>query len=859
MTFSPDTNAGEFEPEQILGGRYRVLSLLGRGGMGVVYKVEQIYLGIELALKTINQSSLTDVAVRRFQAEARAVFALNHPNVISVHDFGLLDDHTPFLAMEIVEGTTLSSLLKRRVLTVEEAIPIFIQVCAGLAHAHDHGVVHRDIKPGNIMLLDQLLPGTEGSVKILDFGIAKLVASEENEMQSLTRTGEIFGSPLYMSPEQCAGGKVDHRSDIYSLGCVIFEALTGTTPFVGESALATMMMHQSTTIPTLKEASLGTDFPKELEQIVQAMLAKNPNNRYQNLAEAANDLAATERGEALPYNPAAQVKSNTGTSKAKSTTIKMSRALLVALVLGNLIFSAALGTTVTSLLMASRTAVAEKKEPDVQRFPQTDSVGIFVEAIKKGRCAFAEKYVVNDASLAAFENYDGAQSLDLDACQVTDKGLASLRKSKLLNLGVNDCNITEVKNIATFEYLQFLDLRGTYIKDSALPEIAKLNMLHTVNLRNCEITDEGLKKLIPARSLKSILLTPGKFSQKTIAEMHEKMPQCSLEGYIGEPKMQHIMVSHKNPGSYEAAELALKTAEQANPKLTVIADCLSAMCALRFQQKNYAEANKLLARARSLLESNGNKAALAEKLLQSAELAILQNHPQESDQFADESAKLSFDTMLHYAPELMVRLEILTNFAQRTKLYEKSIENSKRAIAIIKLQSPSKQDVYLPDFTEKVGVYYIAEKKPELALPYLKELVELRRAHKDKDPHPFARALIERGEVEPDLKLKEQTYLEGLNLVDALGHPDDGNLLEHYSNACNDMIVVNDVAGNFPESIKYARRGLAVASLIKTDSDARKHLFQSQLVRHLAISGRVQEAKKQAATFHIPWTDKFKE
>lgn len=131
MTFTPENSADEFEPEQILGGRYRVLSVLGRGGMGIVYKVEQIYLGIELALKTINKNSLTDVSVRRFQAEARAVFALNHPNVVSVHDFGLLDDDTPFLAMEIVAGKTLSALLKQRSLTVEEAIPYSFKFARG--------------------------------------------------------------------------------------------------------------------------------------------------------------------------------------------------------------------------------------------------------------------------------------------------------------------------------------------------------------------------------------------------------------------------------------------------------------------------------------------------------------------------------------------------------------------------------------------------------------------------------------------------------------------------------------------------------------------------------------------------------
>ncbi|CAN5319744.1 hypothetical protein BH10CYA1_BH10CYA1_29220 [soil metagenome] len=341
----------EFKPEQLLGGRYKVLSLIGRGGMGVVYKVEQIYLEKELALKTINKTSLTDNSVRRFQAEARAVFALNHPNVISVHDFGLLDEHTPFLAMEYVNGESLAETIKTRILNVSEAIPIFIQACKGLAHAHEHGVVHRDIKPGNIMLVTRLPPGTEGSIKILDFGIAKLTEHESGEIQSLTRTGEIFGSPLYMSPEQCGGGKIDHRSDIYSLGCVMFEALTGTTPFVGDSALSTMMMHQSAPAPSLREASLGGEFPNELEQVVKAMLAKNPDNRYQSLEKAAQDLAATLGGDGLQHNPLTQPESKLIDSGLKAVTITIRRRMLYTLIFGVVFFSAALGTTITNLLM----------------------------------------------------------------------------------------------------------------------------------------------------------------------------------------------------------------------------------------------------------------------------------------------------------------------------------------------------------------------------------------------------------------------------------------------------------------------------------------------------------------------------
>ncbi|MBC7997380.1 MAG: serine/threonine protein kinase, partial [Leptolyngbya sp.] len=318
------TNSG-YQIDQILGGRYRILSVLGKGGMGIVLRVEQIFIGKEFALKTIDKNLLSEVTIRRFKQEAKATFAVSHPNIISVNDFGLLDDETPFMVMEIVSGKTLSTRLKETTsLPIEDAIPIFIQVCFGLAHAHESGIVHRDIKPSNIMLPDPTQTPA-GTVKILDFGIAKFT-QDGGESQALTKTGEIFGSPLYMSPEQCSGSNVDHRSDVYSLGCVLFETLTGTPPFIGETALSTMMKHQSAPIPTLKEASLGGEFPKDLERMMQAMLAKNPNERYQNLGVTAHDLSSIINSEgqaklvkSIPVSAPIQKKSNRAITISRNT------------------------------------------------------------------------------------------------------------------------------------------------------------------------------------------------------------------------------------------------------------------------------------------------------------------------------------------------------------------------------------------------------------------------------------------------------------------------------------------------------------------------------------------------------------
>lgn len=281
-----------FEHGQIVGGKYKVLSILGRGGMGTVYLVEQVFLKKEFALKTLERHQISDVSVRRFQLEAKAASLLNHPNLVQVHDFGLLENGQPFLVMDFVQGVSLAEHLRQNgPLTVDQAAQVFTQACFGLMYAHDSGVIHRDIKPSNIMLVQDAPLGTEGSVRIVDFGIAKFTSTDDGEIQALTRTGEIFGSPLYMSPEQCMGGKIDHRCDIYALGCVLYEALTGAPPHMGSSVLATMLLHQSEKALPLKEASLGRHFPEHLESIVGKMLQKSPAERYKNLGMVAHHMS----------------------------------------------------------------------------------------------------------------------------------------------------------------------------------------------------------------------------------------------------------------------------------------------------------------------------------------------------------------------------------------------------------------------------------------------------------------------------------------------------------------------------------------------------------------------------------------
>jgi serine/threonine protein kinase len=271
-----------------LAGRYYVLSILGFGGMSVVYKAKTLGRSKAriVAVKTLRTKGLNDeLVVKRFQREADLLSHLNHPRIVQVHEYGYTKRGQPYFVMDYLVGENLSSVIKRDgCVTAERARHIFNQVCGAVDHAHRCGVVHRDLKPGNIMLMS--LEGETDFVKVVDFGIARF----EEEAQRLTRLGEVWGSPIYMSPEQCMGAQLDARSDIYSLGIVMYEALTGQVPFLGKTYVETMSKQISEVPKSFTEIRPELVINPLLEQVVLKSLNKDPEKRYQSMAELRIDL-----------------------------------------------------------------------------------------------------------------------------------------------------------------------------------------------------------------------------------------------------------------------------------------------------------------------------------------------------------------------------------------------------------------------------------------------------------------------------------------------------------------------------------------------------------------------------------------
>ncbi len=265
-------------------GRFEVLAEIGRGAMGIVYKAKDPMLERIVAIKTINMGMDRDGAEmyeKRFYQEARAAGGLNHPNIVTVYDIGKTDTEC-YMAMECIDGAELRTLLlPGKPLPVPRALSIAAQVAEGLAYAHERGVVHRDIKPANIMVPEN------GAVKITDFGIARMRSSNVQ-----TQTGMMMGSPKYMSPEQVIGKRADHRTDIFSLGVILYEMLTGATPFTGESVNA--VMYQIVNFVPPAPSALNPASPAALDGIVAGMLAKSLEERFQSAAEVARALRQCE-------------------------------------------------------------------------------------------------------------------------------------------------------------------------------------------------------------------------------------------------------------------------------------------------------------------------------------------------------------------------------------------------------------------------------------------------------------------------------------------------------------------------------------------------------------------------------------
>ncbi len=293
VALSIGTGGQTLQVGEIVGGAYRLESLLGQGGMGLVFRARHLTFNQDYALKIVNPDVLDAVSSRRFAIEAQAIAKLDHENIVKIFNMGVHNQTCPYYVMELMTGESLSAYIKKGVdISIEQGLDIFRQMASALGYAHRKGIVHRDVKPSNIVLLPH---GDSYRAKIVDFGLAKVFYAG----QQLTATGEVFGTPYYMSPEQSTGQPIDARADIYSLGCALFETITGAPPFKGATAVQTLMMQLEAPVPKFVDIFDDQALAQQFDLLIGRMMAKRLDDRYQTMEQVARDIQRLIDGKSI--------------------------------------------------------------------------------------------------------------------------------------------------------------------------------------------------------------------------------------------------------------------------------------------------------------------------------------------------------------------------------------------------------------------------------------------------------------------------------------------------------------------------------------------------------------------------------
>ncbi|MCA9803775.1 MAG: protein kinase [Cyanobacteria bacterium HKST-UBA02] len=518
--------------ESSLAGRYIILGELGSGGMGRVYHARDSRMDREVAVKVLLREGADDSYLTRFQREAKAISSLDHPSIVRVLDFGLTEDNDPFMVLDLVPGRGLDGYAKEHApLDAETVIDLTGRIADAMQHAHKNGVIHRDLKPSNIMVQEE---GDTLRPLILDFGIAKIDSGSEG-IKTLTRTGQMIGSPRYMSPEQARGERPDGRSDIYSLACMAFELLTGKPVFEGDTAFETIEMHLNKRAPSLSESNQSLEFDPRLERVIARALLKNREDRFETMSEFKEAL-----DECKQAVPADTIEPG---GKQKNT--------LGPVLIGTVVFAAALFPVLGILFMDSTDKSIyqpEKAEHKGALSPKSSEIadnnfesalnsrlgnkygedhclrldGEEVEAGLPGgdekiQIVWLSNCSVDKKRIDKISLYPNINRIYLEKCRLGPGTLRHLAKLSgkqdrpflrgLMKLWLVECELTseDLATIATMKNLEQLKLsRNKGLTARALGRLALLPRLRTLTMNSCAIDDRDMEALATIPSLEHL-------------------------------------------------------------------------------------------------------------------------------------------------------------------------------------------------------------------------------------------------------------------------------------------------------------------------------------------------------------------
>lgn len=483
-------------PEQ-LKSRYKDFQLIGTGAMGRVFKAADTVLLIDVAIKVLLETRLArSASAVRFQQEARAVSKLQHKNILTVMDFGITENGEPYLVMEFVDGKPLSTILEQNdPLSLTQALNVIGQICDGMEHAHKVGVVHRDLKPANIIVLGNDL--ATASIRILDFGIAKVETVDFNP-NSVTPDREFLGSPQYMSPEQMSDDAVDRRTDIYSLGCILFHMLSGAHPFQSDSLMELMQAKREKKAPLINQVGGHAPVSKSVETVIARSLETDKNKRFSSMSEFKEALLS-----------AAQVDETSNTERIESRLpiAKIASAFTI------------LAFISVFAYMTFRPAEAPSQKEEIPMAPiqtvykdnelkRSSRVADFFRQ-KYGGTVWEAKQQIDDDALAQLVS-EPIEELRLPSQElITAKGFAYMaRMPKLKVVIMNEAHLRDdgLQELAKAKKLDKLQIDGTGVTDVGIASLAGTN-ISDLTLDRTSLSDEGLKSIAQMKKLNRLLIS----------------------------------------------------------------------------------------------------------------------------------------------------------------------------------------------------------------------------------------------------------------------------------------------------------------------------------------------------------------
>ncbi len=506
--------------DSLIDERYQIVTTIGQGGSGTVYLTVDLVRNRQLALKTLELNLDRQVSWGRFEREARIASRLNHPNIARVYDFGLLDKKVPYLVMELVHGQTLHERIKSNgPLTGYETLTVFKAMASALLYAHELNIIHRDIKPANIILTTDMHGEITGA-KLIDFGLSKCGSGSEF-VQSLTATGEVFGSPYYMSPEQWNGENISASADIYSLGVSLFEALSGTVPYQGENAFATAVLHITEPVPYLGDLSNPPENHFNWDLILQKMLAKNPEERYQSMADLRDDLNRLSSGQRIDSEVTRASSSDSSTLLAPLSN-KNSKLLWVMISLVFLLLSA----FATLIFYAFPSTVGyNTTEPEFEQLPIPGTTSSLLphtvasDVTEQGQTRFyfpknsMGKFIAGENSINASGVVIVPMHLPLkftpsDLFLQQPHLFQSFRPNDLAELSIKGCpvefNDRAMKYIGSLTGLKSLEVKNCAVTAKSIDTLNKLPGLTELVLEDTDINGSDLLKFNRLKELKTL-------------------------------------------------------------------------------------------------------------------------------------------------------------------------------------------------------------------------------------------------------------------------------------------------------------------------------------------------------------------